>query len=62
MVRNGRLLLSTLDDFLGSEKGYNTLHTLLGHAGVPMRLVEAGSFEAFDDGIYLPGILTRPVS
>ena len=62
MVRNGRLLLSTLDDFLGSEKGYNTLHTLLGHAGVPMRPVEAGSFEAFDDGIYLPGILTRPVN
>ena len=61
MVRSGRLLLSTLDDFLGSEKGYNTLHTLLGHAGVPMRPVEAETFEAFDDGIYLPGILTRPV-
>ena len=61
MVRNGNLVLSTLDDFLSSEKGYNTLHTLLQHAGVPMRPVESGSFEAFDDGIYLPGILTRPV-
>ena len=61
MVKNGRRWVSTLDDFLSSEKGYTALHTLLEHAGVPCREVESASFASFDDGIYQPGILTRPV-
>lgn len=61
MVKNGRRWVSTLDHFLSSEKGYTTLKTLLRHAGIPCRPVKAASFTAFDDGIYQPGILTRPV-
>ena len=61
MVKNGRRWVSTLDDFLSSEKGYTALHALLEHAGVPCREVKSASFASFDDGIYQPGILTRPV-
>jgi len=61
MVKNGGILVSTMDNFLSSEKGYNALRTLLKHAGVPCREVEPASFADFDDGIYQPGILTRPV-
>ena len=60
-VKNGNIWVSTLDDFLGSERGYRALHTILENAGVPLGPVSAQSFEAFDDGIYQPGILTRPV-
>lgn len=61
MVRGGRIVVWTLDDFLGSEKGYNTLHRMLERAGVPLHEVTEPVFGAFDDGIYQPGILTRPV-
>jgi beta-galactosidase len=60
-VKNGNRFVSTLDDFLSSEKGWKALHTLLEHAGVPCVDVGPGSFARFDDGIYQPGILTRPV-
>ena len=60
-VRNGNRYVNTLDDFLSSEKGWNTLHKLLLNAGVPCAEVAPGSFARFDDGIYQPGILTRPV-
>jgi len=61
-VRNGNRYVSTLDDFLSSEKGWNTLHKLLQNAGVPCAEVKPSSFSRFDDGIYQPGILTRPVN
>ena len=60
-VKNGNRFVSTLDDFLSSEKGWKALRTLLEHAGVPCVDVGPGSFARFDDGIYQPGILTRPV-
>ena len=60
-VKNGNRYVSTLDDFLSSEKGWNTLHKLLLNAGVPCADVTPLSFSRFDDGIYQPGILTRPV-
>ena len=60
-VKNGNRYVSTLDDFLSSEKGWNTLHKLLLNAGVPCTDVTPLSFSRFDDGIYQPGILTRPV-
>lgn len=60
-VKNGNRYVSTLDDFLSSEKGWNTLHKLLLNAGVPCTETGPGSFARFDDGIYQPGILTRPV-
>ena len=60
-VKNGNRYVSTLDDFLSSEKGWNTLHKLLLNAGVPCAETGPGSFARFDDGIYQPGILTRPV-
>ncbi len=61
MVKNGRIWVSTLDDFLSSEKGYNTLKKLLHNAGISCKDVVNRDFSAFDDGIYQPGILTRPV-
>ena len=61
-VKNGNRYVSTLDDFLSSEKGWNTLHKLLLNAGVPCTDVTPLSFSRFDDGIYQPGILTRPVN
>ena len=60
-VKNGNRYVSTLDDFLSSEKGWKTLHTLLEHAGVPCTEAAPGTFDRFDDGIWQPGILTRPV-
>lgn len=38
-----------------------TRETAQEHAGVPCREVKSASFASFDDGIYQPGILTRPV-
>ena len=60
-VKNGSRYVSTLDDFLSSEKGWNTLHKLLLNAGIPCSDVAPANFDRFDDGIYQPGILTRPV-
>ena len=61
-VKNGNRYVSTLDDFLSSEKGWNTLHKLLLNAGVSCSDVAPADFGRFDDGIYQPGILTRPVN
>ena len=60
-VKNGNRYVSTLDDFLSSEKGWNTLHKLLLNAGIPCSDVAPANFGRFDDGIFQPGILTRPV-
>ena len=62
VVRSGRITVSTLEDFLRSEKGYNTLHRIFETAGLPLTEVSGPVFGAFDDGIYQPGILTRPVN
>ena len=61
-VKNGNRFVSTVDDFLSSEKGWNTLHKLLRNAGIPCSEVTPSTFSRFDDGIYQPGILTRPVN
>ena len=61
-VKNGNRYVCTLDDFLSSEKGWNTLHKLLRNAGVPCADVSPSPTGRFDDGIWQPGILTRPVN
>lgn len=44
---NSSFYISTLDNFTNSEKGFNTLSTILKHAGVPCRNIQVKADEVF---------------
>lgn len=58
---NSAFYVSTLTEFANSEKGYNTLHTILINAGIPCRKSEVNVDEVFflrDDQMNFP-VATR---
>lgn len=58
---NSAFYVSTLTEFANSEKGYNTLKTILTHAGIPCRKSEVNVDEVFfirDDQMNFP-VATR---
>ncbi len=61
-IKYGNNYISTIDDFLSSEKGYMALNHLLKNAGIRCGEPEIVEYDDFDDGIYQSGLLTRPVN
>jgi len=60
IAKNGNIYVSTLTDFVDSNKGAVTLGKILYNAGVPFSLTIDGK-DSIDWAEELPGLLTKPV-